>query len=131
MRFCAKKLRKSKMSFHSQLSQKKKKTHCVSCAKIAQKFAKKNLRERFSHFVETLPLMLTCNLLKTPETSSKLYKIHARLHCLGNLVLNKKKKQFIFWITFFKTKSKKEGWIFCIFFLSNHAVHSAINQFPQ
>ena len=37
------------------------KTHCVSCAKVAQKFAKKIcakivqiLRKRFSHFVETL-----------------------------------------------------------------------------
>ena len=29
------------------------KTHCISCAKIAQKFTKKNLRKRFSHFVET------------------------------------------------------------------------------
>ena len=42
-------------------SAKPRKTHCVSCAKIAQKFAKKicakiakNLRKRFSHFVETL-----------------------------------------------------------------------------
>ena len=46
-----KKLRKTKILFHAQLSQKKfpvlhklrkkkHKTHCVSCAKIAQKFAK-------------------------------------------------------------------------------------------
>ena len=40
---------------------KLRKTHCVSCAKIAQKFTKKIcakiaqiLRKRFSHFVETL-----------------------------------------------------------------------------
>ena len=42
-------------------SAKPHKTHCVSCAKIAQKFTKKIctkiaqiLRKRFSHFVETL-----------------------------------------------------------------------------
>ena len=48
-------------------SAKPRKTHCVSCAKIAQKFAKKNcakiaqiLRKRFSlHFVETLFLRFT------------------------------------------------------------------------
>ena len=69
------KLRKTKILFHAQLSQKiflvlriknsakLRKTHCVWCAKIAQKFAKKIyakiarfLRKRFSHFVETLLL---------------------------------------------------------------------------
>ena len=71
MRFCAKKLPKTKISFHAQLSKKrfpvlrKKngaepcKTHCVSCAKIAQKFAKiaQFLRKKISHFVETLSLI--------------------------------------------------------------------------
>ena len=72
MRFCAKKIVQNQnfvsfatfaknISGFSQIAQKKRKTHCVLCAKIAQKFAKKIyakiaqiLRKRFSHFVETL-----------------------------------------------------------------------------
>ena len=53
LRKLRKKLRKTKISFHEQHFAKKyirfceklRKTHCVSCAKIAQKFAKKKLRE--------------------------------------------------------------------------------------
>ena len=59
------KLRKTKISFHAQPSEKifpvlrklrkknsakPRKTHCVSSAKIAQKFAKKNLRENSANF---------------------------------------------------------------------------------
>ena len=33
---------------------KPRKTHCVSCAKIAQKFAKKNLRENSANFAQKI-----------------------------------------------------------------------------
>ena len=64
-----KKLRKTKILFLAQLSQKNisgfaqiaqknsakpRKTHCVSCAKIAQKFAKKNLRENSANFAQKI-----------------------------------------------------------------------------
>ena len=35
-------------------SAKPRKTHCVSCAKIAQKFAKKNLRENSANFAQKI-----------------------------------------------------------------------------
>ena len=35
-------------------SAKPRKTHCVSCAKIAQKFAKKNLRENNANFAQKI-----------------------------------------------------------------------------
>ena len=61
-----KKLRKTKISFHivkniigfAQIAQKNsakpRKTHSVSCAKIAQKFAKKNLRENSANFAQKI-----------------------------------------------------------------------------
>ena len=61
-----KKLPKTKIPFHAHLSQKifpvlrkknngkPRKTHCVSCAKIAQKFAKKNLRENSANFAQKI-----------------------------------------------------------------------------
>ena len=61
-----KKLSKIKIPFHAQLSQKilpvlrkknsakPRKTHCVSCAKIAQKFAKKILRENSANFAQKI-----------------------------------------------------------------------------
>ena len=56
-------------------SAKPRKTHCVSCAKIAQKFTKKKfgakiaqILKRFSHFVETLAVTSVFCLHYRPET---------------------------------------------------------------
>ena len=118
MRFCAKKLRKTKILFHAQLSQKifpvlcklrkknnakPRKAHCVSCAKIAQKFAKKNLtkiaqilRKRFSHFVETLVKRLKTDYLQLWF----LYKSNLRISTAG-------KRQELSGIKSFQTRKKK------------------------
>ena len=117
MRFCANCTKKN--SFHAQLSQKlvlvlrklrkknsakPRKTHCVSCAKIAQKFAKKKicakiaqiLRKRFTYFVETLDGLCVI-FFKQPRTYLLLLKISWKIDVL---ISNRVSQLVIFSITF-------------------------------